>query len=47
MKDFKVIKDFVEGLKDEAVRIEKLLTSIPAMAPESDGDGEEKKAISH
>ena len=26
MKDFKVIKDFVEGLKDEAVRIEKLLT---------------------
>ena len=45
MKDFKIIRDFVEGLKDEAIRIEKLLTSIPAMAPESDGDGEEKKAI--
>ena len=45
MKDFKEVKDFVEGLKDEAIRIEKLLTSIPAMAPESDGDGEEKKAI--
>ncbi|MGP1415679.1 MAG: M20 family metallo-hydrolase [Treponema sp.] len=45
MKEFKEVKDFVEGLKDEAIRIEKLLTSIPAMAPESDGDGEEKKAI--
>ena len=45
MKEFKEVKDFVEGLKDEAIRIEELLTSIPAMAPESDGDGEEKKAI--
>ena len=45
MQDFKEVKDFVEGLKDEAIRIEELLTSIPAMAPESDGDGEEKKAI--
>ena len=45
MQDFKKVKDFVEGLKDEAIRIEELLTSIPAMAPESDGDGEEKKAI--
>jgi len=45
MKEFKKVKDFVEGLKDEAIRIEELLTSIPAMAPESDGDGEEKKAI--
>ncbi|MGP1437767.1 MAG: M20 family metallo-hydrolase [Treponema sp.] len=45
MEDFKKVKDFIEGLKDEAIRIEELLTSIPAMAPESDGDGEEKKAI--
>ena len=45
MQDFKEVKDFVEGLKDKAIRIEELLTSIPAMAPESDGDGEEKKAI--
>ncbi len=45
MKDFKKVQDFVESLKEEAIRIEKLLTSIPAMAPESDGDGEEKKAI--
>jgi len=47
MSDMTKIKEFIESddAKKEAVELETLLTSIPAMAPESDGDGEEKKAL--
>jgi len=46
MQDFKKISDYIKTkeAEDEAVSLETLLTSIPAMAPESDGDGEEEKA---
>ena len=46
MKDFEKIRSFIESKDAEkmAIELESLLTSIPAMAPESDGDGEEKKA---
>ena len=46
MQDFEKIKEYICSKKceDDAVELESLLTSIPAMAPESDGDGEEKKA---
>jgi succinyl-diaminopimelate desuccinylase len=34
----------IDGHKNEVIEIQKLLVSIPALAPESDGDGELKKA---
>jgi succinyl-diaminopimelate desuccinylase len=34
----------IDGYKNEVIEIQKLLVSIPALAPESDGDGEIKKA---
>lgn len=40
MSDFKRIKEFISGKEREMVELEKLLSSIPAMAPESGGDGE-------
>ena len=43
MSTFKKITDFIESKTDDIVGLERLLTSIPAMAPESDGDGELKK----
>ena len=43
MSTFKKITDFIESKTDAIVGLERLLTSIPAMAPESDGDGELKK----
>lgn len=43
MNEFKQITDFIDGQKNNIVELETLLTSIPAMAPESDGDGELKK----
>lgn len=43
MSNFKQITDFIESKKLEMIELEKLLTSIPAMAPESDGEGEIKK----
>ncbi len=46
MSNFEKIKSFITSKEAEkvAVELERLLTSIPAMAPESDGDGEELKA---
>ncbi len=38
------IKSFLEQKKSEMTGLEKLLTSIPAIAPEGGGDGETKKA---
>jgi succinyl-diaminopimelate desuccinylase len=34
----------IDGYKEKVIEIQKLLVSIPAMAPESNGDGEQKKA---
>jgi succinyl-diaminopimelate desuccinylase len=34
----------IDGYKNEVIEIQKLLVSIPALAPESEGDGELKKA---
>jgi len=46
MQEFDKIKSYIASKKceDDAIELESLLTSIPAMAPESDGDGEERKA---
>ncbi|HBG66578.1 MAG TPA: diaminopimelate aminotransferase [Treponema sp.] len=42
-QEFDVLKEYIESQTAEMVKLEKLLTSIPAMAPESGGDGESKK----
>jgi len=34
----------IDEYQDEAINLEKELTAIQALAPESDGDGEEKKS---
>ena len=38
-------KEFLADKKNEIVELQTLLTSIPAIAPEGGGDGEEKKAV--
>ena len=38
-------KKFLADKKNEIVELQTLLTSIPAIAPEGGGDGEEKKAV--
>ena len=40
MSTFKKITDFIESKTNDIIGLERLLTSIPAMAPESEGDGE-------
>ncbi len=42
--DFKKIADRIESYKNDVVELQRLLTSIPALGPENDGDGESKKA---
>ena len=37
--------EFLENSRREIVALETLLTSIPAIAPEGGGDGEEKNAV--
>ena len=37
------MNSFLESSRKEIVELEKLLTSIPAIAPEGGGDGESKK----
>ncbi len=44
MNQIEKISTFLAGQKEKMVELEKLLTSIPALAPENGGDGEEKKA---
>ena len=43
MVDFLSIKDCIAGQTEKMIELERLLCSIPALAPESDGDGELKK----
>ena len=43
MNNLKQITDFIESQKNGIIDLERLLTSIPAMAPESGGEGEIKK----
>ncbi len=45
MKDFEKIAQTIEGCKKEMIELETLMTSIPALAPESGGDGELDKCI--
>lgn len=40
----KKICNRIDSFTEEAIEIEKRLTAIPALAPENDGDGEQKKA---
>jgi succinyl-diaminopimelate desuccinylase len=42
--DPKKLADKIESYRDEAIELEKMLTAIPALAPENDGDGETVKA---
>lgn len=41
--DFEILKGWLENSRPDIVELQTLLTSIPAMAPESGGDGEWKK----
>ena len=43
-ENYKKLQDFVSSSENEMVELEKLLTSVPALAPENGGDGETKKA---
>ncbi|MEL3906797.1 MAG: M20 family metallo-hydrolase [Treponema sp.] len=43
MKDFSSVKDFIADQRDKMAELEELLCAIPALAPESGGDGELKK----
>jgi len=42
--DFGKISAAIEKYRNDVIDLQRLLTSIPALAPESDGDGETKKA---
>ena len=42
MSNFLSVKDFIAQQKDTMIELERLLCSIPALAPESGGDGELK-----
>ena len=41
---FQKLSDKIDGYNQNVIDIQKLLVSIPAMAPENEGDGEIKKA---
>ncbi|MBQ4235908.1 MAG: M20 family metallo-hydrolase [Treponema sp.] len=43
-KDFDRIRNYIESHTHDMVELEKLLTGIPALAPENGGQGEAKKA---
>ncbi len=40
---YKLLTDFLDKTRPEIIELQTMLTSIPAMAPESGGDGESKK----
>jgi succinyl-diaminopimelate desuccinylase len=42
--DIQKLFDWIDSRRDEMIDLQKLLTSIPALAPDSGGEGEEKKA---
>ena len=43
MNTFETLKDILVAFKPQMIELESLLSSIPAIAPESGGDGESKK----
>jgi len=43
--DLEKLFETIDGYRDEVIELQKMLTAIPAMAPESDGDGEDNKAL--
>lgn len=43
MSSFLAVKDFIVQQKEKMIELERLLCSVPALAPESEGDGELKK----
>lgn len=43
MHGFSSVKNFIAEQKEKMIELERLLCSIPALAPESDGEGELKK----
>lgn len=43
--EFEKLKKFIEDHTHDMVELEALLTSIPALAPENGGEGEDKKAL--
>lgn len=43
MNNFNVLKEFLDQTRPQIIELQTLLSSIPAMAPESGGDGEVKK----
>ena len=46
MKEMQRVFEQIEAGRPEMIELQKLLSSIPAIAPESDGDGESEKAES-
>jgi len=42
--DFEKLTKTIDGYKKDVIELQRLLTSIPALAPENDGDGESNKA---
>jgi succinyl-diaminopimelate desuccinylase len=44
MSDIQKLFGWIDAQRDEMVRLQGLLTAIPALAPESKGEGEDKKA---
>ncbi len=43
-EEFNKISQKIDGYRNDVIELERLLTSIPALAPESEGEGEIKKA---
>jgi len=42
--DFTKFAKTIDGYKNDVIELQRILTSIPALAPENDGDGESNKA---
>jgi len=42
--DFSHLEQTIDKYRNDFIELQRLLTAIPALAPESDGDGEAKKA---
>ena len=43
MKTLETLKTTLENFRPQMIELERVLSSIPAIAPESGGDGESKK----
>lgn len=44
MSEYEKIHSYIEKNRSEMIRLQKLLTAVPAISPDSGGEGEEKKA---